>query len=476
MNYLFFDSETTDSHVNWLSILQASFVLVNDQFQELTRLDLKCRLRPTVVPSCSALLVNNVSVDEMTKSNLSHFEMITQVDKFLKKVKPFIMVGHNLIGFDQQLLLRQFYKYLYPDIYFVSKLPNKSMDTLNITRAAKLINDQSLTCELSEKNSFLFKLESLCKMNNIKHENQHTSLGDVLANIALSKHVQKNAPDVWEAATRTAHKSDTEIFLQKNKIYSFVAYFYGRPRLYCQTHLFMHSVYGWSISFDLRHDPEPLLKMGYGELQNAMKMTPKFLRTCKLNKAEVLLDKSYAMKAEPYNAINPEILEKRADMVRGNKQFLNLLQTILADEAQSKQDHDQGSSDLYPEERIYADGFPNDHDRNLMTKFHNLGSWEDKIKLIDTFKDEKYNWFLKVLAYEEAPTILPKGIYNEVHREFAKRLLSIENQKWITFPMFYSECDMWREKFDKQGDVQKLEMIDKYNDYVMSLQKKYESA
>ena len=476
MNYLFFDSETTDSNVNYLSILQASFVLVDERFKELDRLDLKCRLRPTVIPSCSALLVNNVTVEEMTKSNLSHFEMMIQIENFLKKVQPFIMIGHNLIGFDRELLLRQLYKYLFPDIYLFNKLPNKAMDTLNITRAAKVINDKSLNCELSEKNSFLFKLESLCKMNNITHENSHSSIGDVIANIGLAKLVQNNSPDVWEAATKTAHKSDTEKFLQKNKIYSFVAYFYGRARLYCQTHLFNHPLYGWSISYDLRHDPEPLLKMGYGELQNAMKQSPKFLRTCKLNKSEVLLDKSYAMKEEPYNKISPDILEKRADMVRNNKQFLELAQTILADEAQSKKDNDQSKEDLLPEERIYADSFPSDHDKNLMTKFHSLKTWDDRIKLIDKFNDQKYNWFLKVLAYEEAPTLLPKGEYNEVHREFAKRLSSIDKERWTTFPMFYSECDMWREKFDKQGDAQKLELIDKYNEYVMELQKKFEAA
>ena len=55
-----------------------------------------------------------------------------------------------------------------------------------------------------------------------------------------------------------------------------------------------------------------------------------------------------------------------------------------------------------------------------MNLFHERKDWSDKIKLAESFEDEKYSFFLKVLAYEEAPDKMPKSMYNEIHREFEK--------------------------------------------------------
>ena len=46
------------------------------------------------------------------------------------------------------------------------------------------------------------------------------------------------------------------------------------------------------------------------ELKKEMMKTPKFLRTVRTNKAPVVLDASYSMKAEPYNLIDPTIIKK----------------------------------------------------------------------------------------------------------------------------------------------------------------------
>ena len=60
------------------------------------------------------------------------------------------------------------------------------MDTLFLARAAKLIDDKSLKCEVSKKGSHLFKLASLTKMNGIPHEKKHSSKGDVLATARIA--------------------------------------------------------------------------------------------------------------------------------------------------------------------------------------------------------------------------------------------------------------------------------------------------
>ena len=83
----------------------------------------------------------------------------------------------------------------------------------------------------------------------------------------------------------------------------------------------IHPVYKWGQGVDIRIDVEPLFKLSYQELKKEMQKTPKFLRTIRSNKAPIIIDASYGMKVEPYSAIGPELLRKRAEMVKSNAKF-----------------------------------------------------------------------------------------------------------------------------------------------------------
>ena len=67
-----------------------------------------------------------------------------------------------------------------------------------------------------------------------------------------------------------------------------------------------------------------------------MKKSPKFLRTIRSNKAPIILDESYGMNVEPYNAIDPSIIKKRAELVRTNEKFSQNILTVLRDIAEEK--------------------------------------------------------------------------------------------------------------------------------------------
>ena len=84
--------------------------------------------------------------------------------------------------------------------------------------------------------------------------------------------------------------------------------------------------------------------------------------------------------------------------------------------------------------------------------------------------------FGKKIIYQESPETLPKEIYNEVKREIAKRILSEKKEKWWTCKEFYFECDNLREKYSNENDHSKLKFLDELNEFVMSIQKKYENA
>ena len=73
----------------------------------------------------------------------------------------------------------------------------------------------------------------------------------------------------------------------------------------------------------------PLLNLSVNEIKSELKKTPKFLRTIRSNKAPMILDESYGMKAEPYNAMDKELIYKRAKLVRENEKFSQNVITAL---------------------------------------------------------------------------------------------------------------------------------------------------
>ena len=63
-----------------------------------------------------------------------------------------------------------------------------------------------------------------------------------------------------------------------------------------------------------------------------------------------------------------------------------------------------------------------------------------------------------------------------IHKNLAKRLLSTNNEKWNTIPRTYSEIDTLRAKFEREGQQEKLSILDEINAYVEDLEKIYISA
>ena len=101
----------------------------------------------------------------------------------------------------------------------------------------------------------------------------------------------------------------------------------------------------------------------------------------------------------------------------------------------------------------------------------------DRIKkVISKFKDERLQYFGKKLLYMEKPESLSKSDYNLIHKDVAKKLLSTNNEKWNTIPRTYSEIDTLRAKFEKQGEPEKLKILDEINAYVEELEKHYSSV
>ena len=183
------------------------------------------------------------------------------------------------------------------------------------------------------------------------------------------------------------------------------------------------------------------------------------------------------MKVDPYNKIDPELLRKRAELIKNNEKFANDICNILQEIAEEKI-QTESQLDPEPEETIYTK-FASPKDKFLFTKFHEA-DWKGKLSLLDKFEDNRYAYFGSRILFNEAPDILPKDMYKNIKRKIAERILSKNKEKWTTVNDFYVDCDNLREDDNKMFSFntvdEKLKFLDGINEYVMNLEQIYENA
>ena len=185
------------------------------------------------------------------------------------------------------------------------------------------------------------------------------------------------------------------------------------------------------------------------------------------------MNPSYGNEFDEYKTIGKDTLSKRAKLIKNDKEFAEKVSTIKQAEADEK-DQSKSQEDVYNEESIYKK-FTSNEDNKVMPEFHDA-DWDKKISVMSKFKDERLVYFGKKLIYMEKPELLSKSEYNSIHKDTAKKLLSTNNEKWNTIPRTYSEIDTLREKFEREGQPEKLIILDEINAYVEDLEKFYSSV
>jgi len=469
-NLVFYDFETCSSNVSYGQIIQAAAVLVNDRFQELDRYEGRCKLSPGVVPEAMALLVNKTTPKMLKETNLSHYQMIRQlVDKF-KQWKNSTFIGYNSINFDEEFLRRTLFKNLeYP--YLTNTNGNERGDLFSLARACHLYYPECIKTPISNKNNPIFKLEKLAPMNNIKHDDAHSAIGDVLATVEIAKLLSKKAPNVWKSSLMTTNKDKSFQLIKDEQLFCTDFFYYGKSIPFVLTFVCQHPQWGYPMCFDLKSDPSYYFNLSRHELKKAMDKKPKVIRTIKHKKHPIIMNPSYGMNFDSYKQLGIKKLSQRAQLIKENKEFAEKVSSILDDEARERKELDS-QIDVYAEESIYIK-FASNEDTKIMPEFHRVG-WKDKFSVLQKFKDERMQYFGKKILYEESPQSLPINEYNSVHKEIASRILSINEEKWNTIPRTYNEIDTLRNKF--KDDKDKLEALESINSFVEEIEKNYQKV
>ncbi len=479
MNYVIWDIETDSAQLDWATMIEIGAILLDENFNEKERFSARCRMPQDRVPSATALCINKSNVDMITKGNLSHYQMIGQVEKKFREWSPSTFIGFSSTGFDDEILRREFFKSLRKP-YLINTEGNTRHDALNMIKAAFAIDENILKTELNPKGNKSMKLESLGRLNGFDSSGAHGALFDSQLTVNVLGLLKSKQPDLWHEYLKTKSRVVVENIIKQEKMFTINENFFGKNYLFLVAPLhpnsWMHPVYKWGQVVNLSANIEELQKLNYQDLKKEMKKSPRFYKTIKSNKAPIILDKSLGLKVDPYKKIGINLLNKRAELMKSNEKFSQDICNILREAAEEKMET-ASQEDAEPEETIYSGGFDTfNKDVPLFEKFHS-SDWKERLALLDKFKDDRLVTFGLSLIYNEAPEILPKDIYIKIKRRIATRILSTNKEKWWTVSAFYSECDEIRENEDKMFSFktvdEKLKFLDGINDYVMNLEQKY---
>ncbi len=472
-----YDTETTNSTI-WGSIIEVGAVVVDKNLKEIGKLNIRGRMPEGEVPSAKALLVNSTSIDLLTKGNYSHYDFLGAVENFFSKAAPSLFMGWSNLNFDRRMFHFNFFKgNRYP--YLTHSSPNQETDGLHVARAAQTINSETLKTELTPAGNESLALEALARQQGFDTTKQHTAYHDAFTSLNILRIIKEKHKDNWEKFLSTSTKNSVESILKTEGIYSIFENVKGRNLMYLvctlhPEHCFHPTYASWGYVWDLRRDPEPFLNLSVNELKvNLKKISPKALRVLKTNKAPVVLDKKFALKEKAYSGLDLETIRKRAKLVRSSENFCKNIQIINREAAEEKA-QTQTQEDLLPEETLYEKFIPN-KDTALFKTWHS-SSWEDKLRLLDKFQDKRCSWFGQKIIYQEAPHILPPDLYKNIKREIARRILSKNKEKWQTIGMAYTEIDTLRDEASNRDDQEELKKLEEINEFIMSIEKKYEIA
>ena len=472
-----YDTETTNSTI-WGSIIEVGAVVVDKNLKEIGKLNIRGRMPEGEVPSAKALLVNSTSIDLLTKGNYSHYDFLGAVENFFSKCAPAMFMGWSNLNFDRRMFHFNFFKgNRYP--YATHSSPNSEHDGLHIARAAQTLNSDTLKTELTGAGNPSLALESLSRMQGFDTSASHTAYVDAQNSLKVLRIIKNKHKENWQTFLKTSTKPSVETILKSDGIYSIFENVKGRNMMYLVSTLhpnacFHPSYNSWGYLWDCRRDPEPLLNLPINQLRDVLKkMSPKALRVLKTNKAPVVLDKEFALKQKPYTDLDIETIKKRAHLVRNNENFCKNIQIINREAAEEKEQM-KTQEDLLPEETLYEKFIPN-KDTALFKTWHS-SSWEDKLRLLDKFQDKRCCWFGQKIIYQEAPQILPPDLFKNIKSEIARRILSKNKEKWQTVNMAYTEIDYLRDQASNNDDESELKKLDEINEFIMSIEKKYEIA
>lgn len=432
MSFVFYDTETTGTETWFDQILQFAAIRTDLEFNEIDRIELRCRLHPHVVPAPGAMRVTGVKASQLTDPALpSHYEMVRTIRSKLTEWSPSIIVGYNSIAFDEELLRLAFYMTLHVP-YLTNTNGNTRSDVLRMVQACSLFAPDALAIPQGGNGQQVFKLDQVAPANGFAHDRAHDAMADVEATIHLCRLIADRAPEVWSSFMRFHKKASVVDFVTAEDIFCLSDFYFGRPYSWLVSVIGQNANNGneW-YCYDLSVDPASLSVLSDIQLAARLKKSPKPVRRMKANGVPMIFSADDAPGICKGLACGEDELRRRVELLQSDEALRQRLVTCI-----------EGLKEEYPlslhvEKQIY-DGFFNE-DEPLLDAFH-AAPWPERLAIVESLKDERLKAIGKRLIYLEKPELLDDLLRHQHAVHGSHRLLGKgEEIGWLSLPKALTE-------------------------------------
>lgn len=421
--YVFKDTESSGTDTRYDQIFQFAAIMTDDGLNEIDVVDVRSRRLPNVLPNPVALAVTNVDPWTLKDAPMSFFEMARFVHEKYRAWAPATFIGHNTLGFDEEIERSMFWLNLL-DPYVTNTKGSSRADTLIILRAAHALRPGLLNVRNHpETGSPIFKLEILAPDNGFDAHNAHDALGDIRANIHVARIIKDKAPDIWASMMRKSAPDDVEEALAQSVVLMMTHF--GKPEFFPAVRLAMNpGNKRQALMLDLSRDFKPWLDKSAQEIADGIFTKESPFQTVKTNAMPTVFSPTDPIAAEKWAevvALTPDHQERRFEVMAHPTFIENCIEALKLKNGSFK-------SSANVEEQIYG-SFASWADKDRMKAFHAHTDWAERLSTASGFKDNKTDdRFHKIatrIFWAEAPHLLPPETLRAIdERVVAERILA----------------------------------------------------
>lgn len=391
MTFAFYDIETTGLSPAFDQPLQFAAILTDDEFREIERVNLRCRIAPHIIPSPWALAVTGVRPTQLLDAALpTLFEFTQEIGALIDRWSPAIWTGFNSIRFDEEMLRQAFYQNLQPDIFATQFNGNTRFDLLTALYAVWHRQPDLFEWPVDETGRVRFKLDLIAPLNGFAGHNAHDALGDVEATIHIARQIAQRAPALWAELLANRDKAWVQARLEAFQPLALVERFGGGP-----PRATLGCFCGYSASnpnqaafFDLEAaDPADFMTADDATLFAAVDATPKIIRSLSVNKTPALLSL----------ATPTDLQLRRAEIIAKAPEFRARVAQALA----ARFPEDQAAPAPLVEKQIFG-GFYSHADKALLAEFQRA-DWPQRQEIVAALSDPRLRQLGRRLVAFYAP-------------------------------------------------------------------------
>lgn len=430
--YLFYDLETTGLNPVHDVPIQAAFIQTDANLRIQREITLRCRLPRHVVPSPDAMLVTGLTPEMLEEQRLGHLEMMAQIGRILGDAKLCMILGYNILRYDEEVLRQSFFQTLLPP-YATSLTGHGRADVFRMLQAVALFDPDAITIPVGADGKRSMKLGDVCRANAIalSEDDAHDALADVRATLALFKLLLERAPTTM--ATMLAHAKKSGPLKQIDSGLPLVLGGTSRclpvlPMVASPT-----NPNAWA-SVDLSRDPAEFLDLAAPDLLALIQSVRSPVRSIRTNAQPILLpwDQGHHAVADR----QPDgIYHDRVRALLSHPTFTRQLVLALQDQYTDR------DPSPWPEERLYEGGFISDGDAAACVRWHDL-PWADRTSYVARhIHDPRLRTLAIRQCYLEDPWSLAPDAKARGDAWLRHRLLTDEDVPWLTLPRAISRCD-----------------------------------